>query len=73
MRFVAWLDAQAPSKTGPSGIGKENYTWSLQNVHLVPMTWEEEVASCSSASSRAAHAALKLEEERNPRPAANCR
>ncbi len=37
--FVDWLEAQAPSKTGPSGIGKENYTWYLRNVHLVPLTW----------------------------------
>ena len=26
-----------------SGVGKDNYTWYLQNVHLVPFTWEEEV------------------------------
>ena len=26
--FAAWLDQQAPSKTGQSGIGKDNYTWS---------------------------------------------
>ena len=32
--FVAWLEEKAPSKTGPSGIGKENYTWSQQHVHL---------------------------------------
>ena len=41
--FIAWLEAQADSRTGPSGIGKENYTWYQQNVHLVPMTWEDEV------------------------------
>ncbi|MDX2464653.1 MAG: hypothetical protein QNK31_09120, partial [Porticoccus sp.] len=35
--FVAWLEAQSTSKTGPSGIGKENYTWQLRNVHLVPL------------------------------------
>ena len=34
---------EAPSKTGPSGIGKENYSWYQKNVHLVPLTWEEEV------------------------------
>ena len=28
--FVAWLDEQAPSKTGPSGIGKDNYNWLLR-------------------------------------------
>ncbi len=41
--LVTWLEEQAPSKTGPSGIGKDNYTWYQQNVHLVPLTWEDEV------------------------------
>jgi len=36
MEFAAWLNQQAPSKTGPSGLGKENYTWSQQHVHLLP-------------------------------------
>ena len=31
------------NEKGPSGIGKENYTWYQKNVHLVPLTWEEEV------------------------------
>jgi hypothetical protein len=69
VRFVAWLDAQAPSKNGPSGIGKENYTWSLRNVHLVPMSWEEEVDLLKRELART-HAGLKLEEARNKaRPA----
>ncbi len=63
-QFIAWLEQQAPSKTGPSGIGKENYTWSLQNVHLVPMTWEDEVRLLERELARA-HAGLKLEEQRN--------
>jgi len=62
--FVAWLDEQAPAKNGTSGIGRENYTWSLQNVHLVPMSWEEEVGLLKRELARA-HAALKLEEARN--------
>ena len=62
--FVTWLERQAPSKNGPSGIGKEAYTWSLQNVHLVPMTWDDEVALLKRELARA-HAALKLEEHRN--------
>ncbi len=41
--LVTWLEEQAPSKTGPSGIGKDNYTWYQQNVHLVPLSWEDEV------------------------------
>jgi hypothetical protein len=62
--FVAWLEEQAPSKTGPSGIGKESYTWSQQHVHLLPMTWEDEVAILRRELARA-HASLRLEEERN--------
>ncbi|HEX6902067.1 MAG TPA: DUF885 family protein [Thermoanaerobaculia bacterium] len=62
--FVAWLEEKAPSKTAPSGIGKENYTWSQQHVHLLPMTWEDEVAILRRELARA-HASLKLEEERN--------
>jgi hypothetical protein len=62
--FVTWLEQQAPSKRGPSGIGKEHYTWSLQNVHLVPLTWDDEVAILKRELARA-HASLKLEEQRN--------
>lgn len=62
--LVAWLEAQTAAKTGPSGIGKEAYTWNLRHVHLVPMSWEEEVALLKRELARA-HAALKLEEERN--------
>jgi hypothetical protein len=64
VQFVGWLEQQAPSKNGPSGIGKENYSWSLRNVHLIPMTWDEEVAVLKSELARA-YASLKLEEERN--------
>jgi hypothetical protein len=62
--FVAWLEEKAPSKTGPSGIGKESYTWSQRHVHLLPMTWDDEVAILRRELARA-HASLKLEEERN--------
>jgi len=62
--FVGWLEQQGTSRTGPSGIGKANYTWSLQNVHLVPLTWDDEVALLKRELARS-HAALKLEEHRN--------
>ena len=39
--FVAWLQAQAPSKSGPSGVGKEHYNWLLRHAHLVPMSWDD--------------------------------
>jgi hypothetical protein len=62
--FAAWLEKEAPSKTGESGIGKENYTWYLQNVHLVPLTWEDEVMILKRELARA-WSSLKLEEHRN--------
>ena len=62
--LVEWLEKQAESKTGPSGVGKENYTWYLQNVHLVPLTWDDEVMLLKRELSRA-WASLKLEEHRN--------
>ena len=64
VEFVAWLELQAPGKTGPSGIGKEAYDWSLRHVHLVPMTWDDEVVLLKRELARA-HAALRLEEQRN--------
>ena len=62
--FAAWLDSQAASKTGPSGIGIENYDWYLKNVQLVPYTWREEVAIMERELARA-RALLAMEEERN--------
>jgi hypothetical protein len=62
--FVAWLERQAASKTGPSGIGREDYNWNLRHVHLVPLTWNDEVALLKRELARA-HASLKLEEHRN--------
>ena len=62
--LVAWLEAEAPNKTGPSGIGKDNYTWYLRNVHYVPMSWEEEVWLLQRELDRS-WSSLKLEEHRN--------
>lgn len=62
--LVAWLEKESVSKTGPSGIGKENYTWYQKNVHLVPLTWDDEVLLLKRELMRA-WTALKLEEHRN--------
>jgi hypothetical protein len=62
--LVKWLEQEAPKKTGSSGIGKENYTWYLQNVHLVPLTWEDEVMILKRELARA-WTSLKLEEHQN--------
>ncbi|SVB43429.1 uncharacterized protein METZ01_LOCUS196283, partial [marine metagenome] len=72
--FIAWLEEQASGKTGPSGVGKENYTWYQQNVHLLPFTWEDEVQLLQWQLDRA-WSSLRLEEQRNkdlpPMSAAN--
>ena len=64
LELVSWLEGEAPMKNGPSGIGKENYTWYQQNVHLVPLTWNDEVILLKLELARA-WSALKLEEHRN--------
>lgn len=63
-QLVEWLEAESDQKTSPSGIGKDNYTWYMQNVHLVPLTWEDEVMILKRELARA-WSALKLEEHRN--------
>ncbi|MFK7951358.1 MAG: hypothetical protein AB8B73_00825 [Ekhidna sp.] len=62
--LVSWLESESNNKTGSSGIGKENYTWYLQNVHLVPLTWDDEVMILKRELARA-WSALKLEEHKN--------
>jgi hypothetical protein len=64
VQLVNWLEKQLPLKNGPSGIGKEYYTWHLRNVLLVPFSWEEEVTLLSRELTRA-FASLQFERERN--------
>ncbi len=62
--FVEWLERQSASKTGPSGVGKDNYTWQLRNVHLVPLSWEDEVSLLKRELDRAL-SMLMLEQHHN--------
>jgi hypothetical protein len=62
--FAAWIEAETPRKTGPSGIGIDHYDWYLRNVHLVPYTWHEQLALVQRELGRA-HTFLSLEEQRN--------
>jgi hypothetical protein len=62
--FIAWLKEMAPGKTGPSGVGKENYDWYQKNVHFVPFTWQEQVVLLRRELERS-QAALRLEEQNN--------
>jgi hypothetical protein len=62
--FRAWLEARAPAKKGPSGVGIADYDWYLRHVHLVPYTWREEALLMRRELARAT-AALALERNRN--------
>ena len=62
--LVAWLDARAASKTGPSGVGIANYDWYLKHVQLVPYTWAEVVVLMERELARS-QALLAMEELRN--------
>ena len=62
--FAAWLEAQAPSKRGTSGVGVNNYDWYLKHVQLVPHTWREQVVLMERELGRAL-TFLALEEKRN--------
>src|SRR5262249_6425235 len=62
--FIRWLEEQAPSKNGPSGVGIENYNWYLANVQLLPYTWAEGITLVDRELARA-RASLALEEHKN--------
>lgn len=63
-QLIKWLEVESLKKTGPSGIGKENYNWYAKNVHLVPLTWDDQVMLLKRELNRA-WSSLKLEEHRN--------
>ncbi|MEJ2501870.1 MAG: DUF885 family protein [Gemmatimonadota bacterium] len=63
-RFAEWLAAELPGKTGPSGVGRDAYTWYMHNVHLSPYSWAEQVTLMRRELARS-HATLRLEENRN--------
>jgi Bacterial protein of unknown function (DUF885) len=62
--YATWVDAQAKTKTGKSGVGVEQYNWYLANVMLTPFTWAELVTLMERELARA-KAGLALEELHN--------
>ncbi|MDL2340139.1 MAG: DUF885 family protein [Pseudomonadota bacterium] len=62
--FALWIKAEAPRRTGPSGIGKDNYNWYLKNVLLSPYSWDDQVVLLERELDRSL-ASLRLEEARN--------
>ncbi|GAB5413553.1 MAG: hypothetical protein Cons2KO_11560 [Congregibacter sp.] len=69
--LIDWLEEQAPSKNGPSGIGKADYEWYQQQVHYVPLSFEEEYFLLQREQDRS-WTTLALEEHSNRKlPAQN--
>jgi uncharacterized protein (DUF885 family) len=62
--FAAWVTAEAPKRTGPSGIGKADYNWYAKNVLLSPYDWDAQALLLQRELDRAI-ASLRLEELRN--------
>ena len=62
--FAAWVAAEAPKKTGASGLGKENYNWYVKNVELLPYDWDAQVVLLQRELDRSL-ASLRIEEVRN--------
>lgn len=64
LAFAAWVRAEAPKKTGPSGVGKADYNWYMQHVQLLPYDWDAQREMLQRELDRA-WAGLRLEEARN--------
>ncbi|MEA1887496.1 MAG: DUF885 family protein [Bacteroidota bacterium] len=62
--FITWLEKRHKGMKSYSGIGKENYTRYMREVHLVPYTWEEQVDLVSRELERSL-TALAMEEHKN--------
>ncbi|MEO7634476.1 MAG: DUF885 family protein [Sphingomicrobium sp.] len=62
--FARWIKAEAPRRTGPSGVGKDNYNWYLKNVLLSPYDFDQQKTLLQRELDRSL-ASLRLEEVRN--------
>ena len=62
--FARWVQAEAPRRTGPSGVGKANYNWYLKNVLLSPYDFDQQQSLLQRELDRSL-ASLRLEEVRN--------
>ena len=62
--FAAWIKAEAPKRTGPSGVGKDNYNWFLKHVLLSDFDFDQQVVLLQRELDRSL-ASLRLEEVRN--------
>jgi hypothetical protein len=63
-QFAVWIKAEAPRRTGPSGVGKDNYNWYLTHVLLSPYDFDAQKLLLQRELDRSL-ASLRLEEMRN--------
>jgi len=62
--YIEWLQKHKHTMTAPAGLGKDNYSWWLKNVQLMPWGWDEVDALVEREYDRVI-TFLKLEEHRN--------
>ena len=62
--FADWVKGEALKRSGPSGVGKDNYDWWLKKVLLNPYSFDEQVVILQRELDRSL-ASLRLEEVRN--------
>lgn len=62
--FAAYVRAEAPKKTGPAGLGKDNYNWYSKNVAMSPYDWNQQVTLLRRELDRSI-ISMRLEEIRN--------
>ncbi|MEO6256815.1 MAG: DUF885 family protein, partial [Sphingomicrobium sp.] len=62
--FARWTKAEAPRRTGPSGVGKANYNWYLKHVLLSPYDFDQQQTLLQRELDRSL-SSLRLEEVRN--------
>ncbi len=62
--YLKWLEQNKHKMTAPAGVGKDNYSWWMRNVQLMPWGWEESNAIIQREYDRVI-TFLKLEEHRN--------
>jgi hypothetical protein len=62
--FAQWLEKNRAGRNELSGIGKEDYSWNLRYVHLLPFDWEDERVLLERELFRA-HSGLRFAEHRN--------
>ncbi len=62
--YAYWMEQKQPHIDPYSGIGKENYSRYMKEVHLVPYSWEEQLELVQRELDRSL-TALAMEEHRN--------